>query len=48
MSCCSGNKLADTTGLINSLLSLLGEFLSFDDNGVLGELTLSEYLKEAL
>ena len=39
---------AGTTGLLDSLLSGLGEKLGLDDHGDLGENSLSEHLKEAL
>ena len=45
---CSCDELADTTGSLDSALSLGGELLSSDDAGSLGEGTRSENLEEAL
>jgi hypothetical protein len=44
----SGDKLADTTGGLDSLFSELGEFLGSNDARDGGEATRSENLEEAL
>lgn len=44
----SGAELANTTSGLDSLLSDLGEFLSSDNAGNVGEATGSENLEEAL
>ena len=45
---CSSDEDAGTTGLLDSLLSSLGEELGLDDDGDLGEMTLAEDLEKAL
>ena len=45
---CSSDEDAGTTGLLDSLLSSLGEELSLDDDGYLGESALAEDLEIAL
>lgn len=45
---CSCNEDASATGLLDSLLSGLGEELGLDDEGDLGEAALAEDLEKAL
>ena len=45
---CSSNEDTSATGLLDSLLSSLGEKLGLDDDGDLGESTLAEDLEKAL
>lgn len=44
----SGDELADTAGLLDAGLGLLGELLGLDDAGHLGEFAGSEDLEVAL
>jgi len=43
-----GSEEGDATGSLDLLLSLSGEEFSLDDHGLLGELTTTEDLEEAL
>ena len=45
---CSGDEDTSSTGLLDSLLGGLGEELGLDDDGDLGEDSLSEDLEVAL
>lgn len=45
---CSSDEDAGTTGLLDSLLSSLGEELGLDDDGDLGKVALAEDLEKAL
>lgn len=44
----SSNENASATGLLDSLLSSLGEKLGLDDHGDLGEVALTEDLEKSL